>query len=231
MVSYYEARRVRADHDGSESPLGAHWGLVLPHDKAARILDLGCGRGGILRSLRKMGYENLSGIDGDAAAVDYCRTSGLAVDLGDIVSWCSTTSERFDLVILNHVLEHLDKPSVIPFLKTLAEILSQGGTLYVAVPNAQSNTGSYWAFEDFTHSTIFTSGSIHYVAIMAGFRSVEYLDMDCTAGSKFHISIFRKSLLFLYKANKKFWNKVTRSAYHSDSPDIYSYEIKAALRR
>ena len=35
------------------------------------------------------------------------------------------------------------------------------GILITAVLN--TTTGSYWAFEDFTHETLFTCGSLEYV--------------------------------------------------------------------
>ncbi|MGC9101323.1 MAG: hypothetical protein ACP5HC_08750 [Caldisericum sp.] len=40
------------------------------------------------------------------------------------------------------------------------------------VRNVQSNTGAYWAYEDFSHFTLFTSGSIYYVLKMAGFDEI-----------------------------------------------------------
>ncbi len=97
----------------------------------------------------------------------------------------------------------------------------------VAVPNAQANTGAYWAYEDWTHTTIFTTGSLYYVLKAAGFNNIEFLDIDCSMGSPLIKKIIRKALLKLYKLNLSFWNKVTCSSFHKTSPQVFSYEIKA----
>lgn len=48
------------------------------------------------------------------------------------------------------------------------------------VPNAQSYTGAYWRYEDFTHNIMFTAGSSTYVLRSAGFENIEFLDPDGT---------------------------------------------------
>lgn len=42
------------------------------------------------------------------------------------------------------------------------------------MPNAQSNTDCYWAYEDFTHYTLFIAGSLLYVLREAGFTNIEF---------------------------------------------------------
>lgn len=51
---------------------------------------------------------------------------------------------------MSHVLEHVEKPLIISTLFTSRKHLfkQQNGALLVKVPNAQSNTGCYCAFED-----------------------------------------------------------------------------------
>jgi SAM-dependent methyltransferase len=143
-------------------------------------------------------------------------------------------SGEFDVIILSHVLEHIDKPKIIGTLENLRRHLSASGKLVLCVPNAQANTSAYWAYEDFTHTTIFTSGAVFYVAKMACFEYVDFMDVDCTDGGgrlhKYLIWPVKRTLLKLYRANRRFWNRVTNSAYHAGSPEIYSYEIKAVLR-
>ncbi len=36
---------------------------ILPADKSARILDIGCGYGNLLYGMREAGYKNIQGID------------------------------------------------------------------------------------------------------------------------------------------------------------------------
>ena len=131
---------------------------------------------------------------------------------------------------MSHVLEHFPKEQVIPQLVKLKGLLKPSGALIVMVPNAQSHTGAYWAYEDFTHFLLFTSGSIYYVLRAAGFNEVEFLDVDCTIGMAGWKRTIKQILLKCYVLNYRFWNRVTTSSTHEPSPLIFSYEIRAIAR-
>ena len=181
-------------------------------------------------ALKRAGYDQVEGLEQDAEAVAHCRANGLTVHDGDILATDLAALGTFDLVTMTHVLEHLPKADMIKTLEVIRSLLAPGGALYVAVPNAQSNTDAYWAFEDFTHTFLFTSGSLYYAGRMAGFTRIDFLDIDCTDGNSLPVRWARKILLKIYRAQKSFWNAVTRSSYHNQSAQIFSYEIKALLR-
>jgi len=197
----------------------------LPSDKNARILDIGCGFGQVLQQLVKLGYKNAKGVDISKEAVIFCKQNKLSVELiTDIMEYY--IEGRYEFIIMNHVLEHVEKHKIIPTLKYIREnLLNDDGSLYLAVPNAQSNTGAYWYFEDFTHNYLFTSGSLIYVLKAAGFNDIRFLDSYHFHETNLIKMIIKKFFLSLYVVNKKFWNKVTSSAYHKPSPVFYSYEL------
>lgn len=124
-------------------------------------------------------------------------------------------------------MEHIKKEQMIDFVREISGCLKQNGKLLVMVPNAQSNTGCYWAYEDFTHDYLFTTGSLYYVLAAAGLKDIQFVDIDCFAGAKGWKLPIRKLLLALYRKNRLFWNKVTSSSYYAPSPMVFSYEIKA----
>jgi hypothetical protein len=127
------------------------------------------------------------------------------------------------------VLEHIEKPRIVPTLRRIRErLMAPGAGLAIMVPNAQSPTGAYWAFEDFTHHTLFTAGSLLFVLRAAGFQSIEFLDPLALEGSR--LRWLRRPLLALYRLNLQLWNKVTGSAFHRGSPQIFSFEIKVIAR-
>ena len=99
------------------------------------------------------------------------------------------------------------------------------------MPNAQSNTDCYWAYEDFTHYTLFIAGSLLYVLREAGFTNIEFLDVDGVGNSKGWKKVVKGILLKAYIRNKLFWDKVTGSAYHVPSPMIFTWEIKCLARK
>jgi len=61
------------------------------------------------------------------------------------------------------------------------------------VPNAQSPVGCYWAYEDFTHTTLFTAGSLYYVLKMAGFKEITFVDPLCIEGLPLWKKMVRKT--------------------------------------
>lgn len=167
------------------------------------------------------------GIDINPKAIAHCRSQGIESEVvQNILEFFP--AQKFDLIITTHCLEHLPKDSIIPTLTHFREhCLAKDGKLFVAVPNAQSHTGCYWAYEDFTHTTLFTAGSLIYVLKMAGFTHATIIDKDALCGSSGLKKIVRKIFLKLYMLQYKFWNKITASATHQPSPIVFSYEIKA----
>lgn len=201
-------------------------------DKNTRILDIGCGFGQMLSALQREGFTHLSGIDILPEAVTHCREKNLNVQLiTDLAEFASAQSPGYDVIVMSHVLEHLPKEAIISTLRLIRmNLLQPGGGLLVMVPNAQSNTGCYWAYEDFTHTTIFTAGSIYYVLKSAGFREVEFVDPLGTAGCRPLAGAVKRVLISLYRAKTSFWNKVTGSSFHRPSPQIFTYELKVLAR-
>jgi len=227
---YFALRNVEAkSYEGSALP--AYLTKVLT-DPDKHILDFGCGFGQMISTLKHNGFSSVEGADINSAAICHLRDRQIIVhDLKSEADFYDMHAGSYDFVIMSHVLEHFPKSEVINQLRQIHKILKSGGTLIVMVPNAQSNTGCYWAYEDFTHHLLFTSGSLYYVLKASGFSSVEFIDIDCTAGTRSILKrVARICLLRLYRWNLEFWNKVTGSAYHAPSPKIFSYEIKALAR-
>lgn len=97
-------------------------------------LDLGCGNGWMIRSLRRHGWRAF-GTERSVEALAAARD--LPVFVGDADALAADA--RFDLVIMFHVLEHLSDP--VGVLRTWADRLRPGGHLVVAVPNLRSWQG------------------------------------------------------------------------------------------
>ncbi len=172
---------------------------------------------------------SLEGLDICDEAIAFCQSQQMHVNqCQNILEYYPC--EKFDLIIMTHVLEHFPKDQIIPVLKHFKKhLLTPNGKIYLAVPNAQSNTNCYWAYEDFTHHLLFTTGSLLYVAKMSGFETFEFLDPHCLEDLHGTKKILRQFFLSLYKFQFNFWNKITSSSFHQTSPQIFSYEIKMLL--
>lgn len=108
-----------------------HQGEELTGGKG-RLLDIGAGRGELLRAARLEGWEAI-GIEPSASFADHTtRHSGLEIRRTP-VEGCGFSPNSFDVVILAAVLEHLYNPN--ETIREIARILRPGGALYVDVPN------------------------------------------------------------------------------------------------
>lgn len=112
----------------------------------SRVLDIGCGRGVMLRGLLDQGFE-AHGVEISAAAAagaDPRAKIRIAPNLHE----AQYETNQFSAVILWHVLEHLRHPE--ETLAEVARILQPGGRLIIAVPNFDSMQ-SRWAGANWFH--------------------------------------------------------------------------------
>ena len=89
----------------------------LNDDKSCSVLDVGCGKGYILKQIYDKGYCNLQGID----IVPKSDYSEINIQQGN-VECLPFANKSFDIVICTHILEHvLDLPKAIENLKRVAK--------------------------------------------------------------------------------------------------------------
>lgn len=226
--SYFANRTVDAAYY-SEYHIPRYLLPYLP-SKDARVLDIGCGFGQFLGAMKSEGYSNLFGIDISDEALEVCRRKGLDTQkIDDIRNF--RPDRKFDFIMMNHVLEHLEKGTVIDTLRHIREhLLAPGGSFVLMVPNAQSPTGTYWRYEDFTHHLLFTAGSCQYVLRAAGFGEISFIDPDGTSQMKVWKAWIIKLLLRCYRLREDFWGLVLQTSYHKPSPRIYSFEVKVRAK-
>ena len=99
---------------------------------AGRLLDVGCGTGEFLATLRQGGWQ-VEGLERDEKASAWAREKlGMRVVTGD-VSVLPPDAGPFDVVTMWHVLEHLYDPA--GALRRLHSLLADDGFLLIAVPN------------------------------------------------------------------------------------------------
>ncbi len=104
---------------------------------SARILDIGCGGGGLLSYLNKRGYTEIAGLDLSPEAIAFCHSRGLEnVHVDDAQTIQTFKNESFDCIIASDVLEHL--PNDAQALSRWRELLKTGGILIIFVPAYQS---------------------------------------------------------------------------------------------
>lgn len=199
-------------------------------DKGLNVLDIGCGLGQFLNNLKENGFTKLNGVDINEESIAACKKKGLTVEkINDIREYALQVEKKFDRIVMSHVLEHIDKEFIIDILVHIKKyLLKEGGVFLLMVPNAQSYTGTYWRYEDFTHTILFTAGSCDYVLKAAGFTNITFIDPDGTEHMGFFKKLIIKPLIAYHKFKENTWNKILQTSFHKPSPRIYTFELKVA---
>jgi 2-polyprenyl-3-methyl-5-hydroxy-6-metoxy-1,4-benzoquinol methylase len=152
---------------------------LLPGGTAGkRVLDVGCGRGEILHFLQAARQCEVLGLEPSANAASAggqlfpIRIVPALFEEGDLAA------ERFDLVLCNHTLEHVEDPR--RFLGLLKNSLAPGGLLYVEVPNVLWPSGGFTleAFLYDEHLQTFSASNLAMLVEQCGFTIRAYSDSD-----------------------------------------------------
>ncbi len=165
--------------------------------KDSLILDIGCGMGFLLLSLKDAGFKNLIGIDTDEGQVNSCIAKGLNVEIvTDSIAYLKQNKQKFDVITSFDVIEHIPVDMQIDFCKAIMEALKPKGFLIATVPNANSFLASRNRYIDFTHHVTFTEISLDFILYNAGFKKIEIKPMDFV---KFSISPLKFSHWIIFK--------------------------------
>jgi SAM-dependent methyltransferase len=201
----------------------------VPHFPAAKdisILDIGCGRGEALKDLRRLGYQNVRGIDIDPEKIAACKAAGLNVELIDDLKKY-LRGRTFDVIMLKTVIAHFPKEEVIPNLISIYQALGREGILIAETTNAAILTGYYMLANDFTHWQYFTEYSFRQILLRAGFSSVK------VSGKKAKV---RSVKFFIWTILRFFWFLTLRVIYwiergNDENPTIFSKSLIAICRK
>jgi len=184
---------------------------IKKYVKSGRILDIGCGRGLALEVMRRDGWE-VAGVEfSKEAALGASEAYGINVVSGVPEKW-GFPAEHFDVITINHVLEHLEKPS--HMLDECRRLLRKGGLLVCAVPDIsslQATAGkAQWFHLDVPyHIHHFTESGLVRLLKGKGFRVLNIKRMDLEHNpfgwlqTLFNLTGFKKNLLYNLLKNRE----------------------------
>jgi 2-polyprenyl-3-methyl-5-hydroxy-6-metoxy-1,4-benzoquinol methylase len=146
--------------------------LALP--RSAHVLEIGCGGGFFLHFLQRAGFTNCAGIDLDPSAVEAChRNVTQRVVQAEAKAFLRASREHFDLIVSNHVVEHMPRAAALSLLRASIAQLSPGGTICLATPNAMTPWSGFHLYDDPTHCCLYTPQSLEELLLEAGFERIE----------------------------------------------------------
>jgi SAM-dependent methyltransferase len=157
--------------------------------KATKILDVGCGAGNLIGSLRELGYT-ADGID-PFVQHDIRDQFGIRVQKKIL----SEVTKTYDLILFRHSLEHIENHKQV--LQTAHQRLHRNGMCIVCMPVANwawKYYGTCWSQLDAPrHFVIHTVKSFAMLAIDSGFR-IERTEFDSNEFQFWASELYRRNV-------------------------------------
>jgi 2-polyprenyl-3-methyl-5-hydroxy-6-metoxy-1,4-benzoquinol methylase len=142
---------------------------------SGRALDIGCGFGYFMQAAEAAGFD-CYGVDISEAAVEKAaeRFPG-KVFAGTVDAVPELQGERFDIIFLSHVIEHIVEP--VAYLADLRGRLAEGGVIVMVTPNINSvlsrlSRARWVSFKVPEHVVYFQPSTIRAAAERAGLDTV-----------------------------------------------------------
>jgi 2-polyprenyl-3-methyl-5-hydroxy-6-metoxy-1,4-benzoquinol methylase len=145
-------------------------------DTNIRILDVGAATGLMLAHLKLNNFLNLEGVEISKWACEVAKKRfNINLKNSDIFN-VDYPPNTFDLVISNHVIEHLRDPFY--NFQKINQFLKKGGLLFISTPNASCLNSRlvrrYWKFfSPNEHIFLFDNVSIRFFLNQLGFEVIE----------------------------------------------------------
>lgn len=134
-----------------------------------KFLEVGCGRGDMLKEFNK--FENFScyGIDLSNESIEYCKPIPVhQVNLED--ENFNYNEGNFDVIFSKSLIEHLKNPLI--YIKSCQKLLKKNGILIILTPSWYHHSfGPFYL--DHTHCTPFTLNSLIDIGLLANFSETD----------------------------------------------------------
>jgi SAM-dependent methyltransferase len=141
-----------------------------------RWLDVGCGSGSGLQSMRDAYGVTGRGIDLSSRAVAACRRRGFIAHAVRFEDYVPAAGEAYDLIHSSHLIEHVESPYA--YLCKARDLLAPGGLSVFVTPNTATwearAFGRHWGgLHAPRHWTLLDDASTRRLADRAGFEHLE----------------------------------------------------------
>ncbi len=173
-VTTYDEAILRLKQKGSYEKKKTLFPFIGKYlSKESKVLEIGSGWGTLLKVIKDTYGSNVSGIEISSQAVEVSRRFyGIPTENKTLENFCSSnTKERFDFIIMYHVLEHILNP--LEALQALKGVLSKNGSLYIAVPNLVAPNEDLSLFFRIEHCYYFTPQTLVALLKKAGYTIVD----------------------------------------------------------
>lgn len=145
---------------------------LLENPKQGRVLDVGCAHGQILEYFRKRTSWELVGVEPVAEVAEQAKRVGAEIHVSTLEE-AALPENSFDVVLMSHVLEHVDNPDVT--VREVYRILKPGGHLLAFMPDHDGEDRKrfgnlWWGYHLPRHLYHFDTISISQLLEQRGFE-------------------------------------------------------------
>lgn len=146
----------------------------FPEDRAARIVDLGCGAGLLVHIAREAGFDRITGVDAAPGMVEAAlRLNGDGISLGDALEMLhGLETGSHDAVVSLDLIEHLTRDELIDLADEVHRVLASGGRWVIHTVNAEAPFFGRVRYGDLTHEQAFTQASLRQLLLACDFSAV-----------------------------------------------------------
>lgn len=155
----------------------------MPKNKNASILELGSGMGQFYYFCLKSGYRRYEGVDLSDENITYIKKKVTPnariykIDMLEFLKHCE--KDKYDIVILNDVIEHLTKDEIFDLMDGVMKVLKPGGGFIIKTPNmANPIVAAAGRYIGFDHEIGFTEISIREVLRACGYCNIKIKGTD-----------------------------------------------------
>jgi SAM-dependent methyltransferase len=201
---------------------------LLPDDRKAPILDLGCGEGDFSRFLSECGYRNVTAVDRNASAIAALknvpginpRTEDIGADTIEPRGWA--------LIVAKQVIYYFDRRQAPAVVAAMRDALATDGRLIVEIFNGALISGQFTELKDPGILTAYTELGLRRLLEQNGFV------VESISGAKIRNRGLQGAL---YATARALWFRIYRwilileRGFDDELPQISSKIIIAVARR
>lgn len=162
--------------------------LLRASRRDAPILELGCGSGQMLWYLRRLGFNNATGVDISKDQIELAQAKGFNAIHADAIAFLKEHKDDYEVIIAIDMIEHFKKDELFELLQLIHDALKPGGILILQTPNGDGLMPNYVIYGDLTHFTILSPLSLTHLLTLTGYVDIKIKELGL--GFFIHFPLF-----------------------------------------